>query len=363
MTKKYFPVFIQPVYDRYLNWNGFNLVFREDVSIADSLFSPLGEEWAAFVSMPGFRFFFSLNPGWLQREMPGMPFPANQVVFVLQPEQALDGDLMARCEEIKTKGFRFAAVSDASSILSRNEIASIAMLSATEAKEKIPANFLSKMEQNDIKLFATGINSMETLKWCAAEKFTFHTFASLDGFRNGKDHPQGSSKLTLMKLLTMASKDAETHELELALRQEPRLSFDLLRLVNSASMGLRTKVSSFGHALTILGRRQLQRWLQLLIFAHQKEGERDPSILMHRAAARGRLMELLTRSAAPSPSLRIPGAGFHGGHFFLARHPDGHADGRYPEDTAAGRFTRWRPVAAGRHAGGNAETGGKRRKP
>lgn len=317
MAEKHFPVFIQPVYDYRLNWNGFNLVFREDIPIAENQFSPLAEEWATFVSIPGFRFFFSLNPDWLQRGMQGMPFPADQVVFILQPRQALDGDLMARCEEIKAQGFRFAIVGDAGSILSRNEVASIAVFAATEAKEKTPADVWRKMERSDVKLFATGLNSMELFKWCAEKKFAFHTFASLDGFRNGKDQPRGSSKLTLMKLLTLVTQDAETHELELALRQEPRLSFDLLRLVNSASMGLRTKVSSFGHALTILGRRQLQRWLQLLMFAHQKEGANDPGILMHRAAARGRLMELLTKSTIQSPSLEFQEQAFMVGIFSL----------------------------------------------
>ncbi|MCE5182201.1 MAG: HDOD domain-containing protein [Betaproteobacteria bacterium] len=316
MAEEYFPVFIQPVYSYSLNWNGYNLVFREDIPIAESLFFPLGEEWAAFASIPDFRFFFSLNPDWLRRGMPGMPFPAHQVVFILQPGQVLDGDLMARCEEMETQGFRFAVISDADSLLSHSKVASIAVLSAAEAKEKIPAG-VWKLKQNDIKLFVTGINSKELFKWCADKQFAFHTFASLDGFRNPKDHQQGSSKPSLMKLLTLVSQDAENHEIELALRQEPKLSFDLLRLVNSASMGMHARVSSFSHALTILGRRQLQRWLQLLVFAHQKEGESGPCILMQRAAARGRLMELLTESATQSPSLEFQEQAFMVGIFSL----------------------------------------------
>lgn len=316
MAEEYFPVFIQPVYDHNLSWNGYNLVFREDIPITENLFSPLEEEWAAFASIADFKFFFSLNPDWLRRGMPGLPFPANQVVFILQPGQVLDGDLMARCEEMKASGFRFAVISDADSLLSHSKVASIAVLSAAEAKEKIPAA-VWKLKQNDIKLFVTGISSRELFKWCAGKRLAFHTFASLDGFRDPQDHPQGSSKPTLMKLLTLVSQDAETHEIELALRQEPRLSFNLLRLVNSASMGMHTKVTSFSHALTILGRRQLQRWLQLLVFAHQKEGENGPCILMHRAATRGRLMELLAKSAVQSPSPEFQEQAFMVGIFSL----------------------------------------------
>lgn len=317
MAEEHFPVFIQPVYDHNLNWNGYNLAFREDIPIAENLFAPLAEEWAAFASIANFKFFFSLNPDWLRRGLPGLPFPANQVVFILQPAQALDSDLMARCEEIKTKGFRFAVVSDTGTLLNHGEIANIAVLPAAEAREKIPAAVWHKLEQSDIKLFVTGINSRELFKWCASKRLAFHTFASLDGFRDPQDHPQGSSRPTLMKLLTLVSQDAETHEIELALRQEPRLSFNLLRLVNSASMGMHTKVTSFSHALTILGRRQLQRWLQLLVFAHQKEGENGPCILMHRAAARGRLMELLAKSAVQSPSPEFQEQAFMVGIFSL----------------------------------------------
>lgn len=317
MAEEHFPIFIQPVYNHSLNWNGYNLVFREDTPVAENLFSPLEEEWAAFASIPDFRFFFSFNPDWLQRGMPGMPFPAHQVVFILQPAQMLDDELMARCEELKTKGFRFAAVSDADALPAHSGIAGIAVFPAAEAQEKISAAAWRKLEQSDIKLFVTGINSRELFKWCAGKQFAFHTFASLDGFRNPKDQPQGAAKPTLMKLLTLVSQDAENHEIELALRQEPRLSFNLLRLVNSASMGMHARVTSFSHALTILGRRQLQRWLQLLVFTHQKEGGDGPCVLMHRAAARGRLMELLAKSATQPPSLEFQEQAFMVGIFSL----------------------------------------------
>ncbi|HEU0282833.1 MAG TPA: hypothetical protein VFQ99_03550, partial [Gallionella sp.] len=63
----------------------------------------------------------------------------------------------------------------------------------------------------------------------------------------------------------------------------------------SASFGTRKEITNFAQAIMVLGRRQLQRWLQLLMFAHRKEGDDSPNILMQRAAERGRMMELLSQ--------------------------------------------------------------------
>ena len=76
---------------------------------------------------------------------------------------------------------------------------------------------------------------------------------------------------------------------------------NLLRLTNSVASGVRTRITSLRHAITVLGRRQLQRWLQLLLFASQNQtAAANP--LLQLAATRGRLMELLAeklRSRSP----------------------------------------------------------------
>ncbi len=317
MSEERFPILIQPVYDKHLNWNGFNLALREGGSVSTSLFPQLAEEWEGFAALRQFVFFISLDSAWLNLEIPEIAFPASQVIFVLNKRQAQDGELLAKCRALRGKGFRFAAHGHADDLPAHHETAGIIIADATTAKNTVPDSGWRKVAQSEAKLFATGIDSLELFEWCAGKAFAFHAFASLEGFRNGKNKLQGASRLTLMKLLTLVAQDAETHELELILRKEPKLSFDLLRLVNSASMGLRTKVSSFNHALTILGRRQLQRWLQLLLFAQQNQADSGPSVLMQRAAARGRLMELLTRGISASPSLEFQEQAFMVGVFSL----------------------------------------------
>ena len=102
------------------------------------------------------------------------------------------------------------------------------------------------------------------------------------------------ARLKLLKLLNLVKQDGDTREIEAIFREEPKLAFNLLRLVNSVAVGARTKISNFSQAIAILGRRQLQRWLQLLIYADNLAEANTPNPLMQLAAARGRQMELLS---------------------------------------------------------------------
>jgi EAL and modified HD-GYP domain-containing signal transduction protein len=74
----------------------------------------------------------------------------------------------------------------------------------------------------------------------------------------------------------------------------------------AASPGAR--ISSIRHAISILGRKQLQRWLQLLVFTNSNTAasvQRNP--LMQLAAMRARFMEVLAERCYPGrKDLREP---------------------------------------------------------
>lgn len=102
---------------------------------------------------------------------------------------------------------------------------------------------------------------------------------------------QAASRQRALTLLQLVSSDADTAELEEAFRLDATLSYQLLRLVNSASMGSRREITSFGQAIAMLGRQQLKRWLNLLLFAARDDDERS-ALLMAHVSLRGRGMEL-----------------------------------------------------------------------
>jgi EAL and modified HD-GYP domain-containing signal transduction protein len=107
---------------------------------------------------------------------------------------------------------------------------------------------------------------------------------------------QSASRTLALKLLQLVNEDADTRDIEAILRQDPTLSYHLLRLVNSLGMGTTRHIASFSQAILILGRTQLRRWLNLMLFAARAGDYRAPMLLAS-VAMRARTMELLAKDA------------------------------------------------------------------
>lgn len=105
---------------------------------------------------------------------------------------------------------------------------------------------------------------------------------------------QAASRVMALKLVQLVGADADTHEIEDVFRQDPTLSYHLLRLVNSLAFGAKRRISSFSQAIMMLGRQQLKRWLNLILFASGADDPRAP-MLLGTVVVRARMMELLAR--------------------------------------------------------------------
>lgn len=150
-------------------------------------------------------------------------------------------------------------------------------------------------------IIATGVQNHNDRSWAQQNACSLCT----GEFLLTRAAPGGKADTTrqkMLELLALIAQDADTEALNEIFRQEPKLSYSLLRLVNSAAIAPRTPITSFIQAINLLGRRPLERWLQLLIYADPDDGQ-HPNPLLYKAAVRGRLMELLAPHLQPLPDL------------------------------------------------------------
>lgn len=110
-------------------------------------------------------------------------------------------------------------------------------------------------------------------------------------FLNGgpKAHRLSPGHAQIVRVLNLVRRDAETKEIEAALKQDVALSYKLLRYINSAGFGLPVEIQSFRHAVTMLGYDKLNKWLSLLLVTASKAP--GAAAIMQAAITRGRFME------------------------------------------------------------------------
>ena len=105
------------------------------------------------------------------------------------------------------------------------------------------------------------------------------------------------SQAIIIQLINLVRKQASSAEIEELLKKDPTLSFNLLRFINSSGFGLSCEITSFRHAVMILGLKKLFRWAALLLTTSRASGT-APAIGTT-AVVRGRLMELLAQEMLP----------------------------------------------------------------
>lgn len=138
---------------------------------------------------------------------------------------------------------------------------------------------------------ALNVDSFSAVERCRKAGFTWfagnYPLHPMPGMaaRNAARHA------VVLQLLTLITHDADTSDIEQVVKHDPQLSYQLLRLVNSVAYMPGQRITSFSHAITMLGRKPMQRWLQLLLYARPDNAGRSP--LLPRAAMRAAFMEAL----------------------------------------------------------------------
>lgn len=152
------------------------------------------------------------------------------------------------------------------------------------------------IKQYPSKLFiATGVNTAADFN--AAKSAGFKLF---EGFFFKQQPPTTQKtkdieplKVNYLRLLKLTSTDdyVDFQEISTVISSDVALSYKLLKLLNSAAVGLRSKMSSISMAVAYLGEENLKKWIALL--ALRGIGDGKPLELVRLSLIRARFGEIL----------------------------------------------------------------------
>lgn len=300
----------QPILDRAGRLYAYELLFRaghvdqaefhSDLSatarVITSVFNELGLERAL-----GDAFgFINVSESMLMSKAIEL-LPADKIVIELLETVPPSPEVIARTRELVRKGFRIAlddVLELADAYIPLIELAAFVKIDLLGVPAESLPDLVERFRAYPARLLAEKVDNADQASHC--RELGFHYFQGYYFARPSvlSTRSLSASETTLLRLLGLVMSDADTAEMEPLIKHEPALLLNLMRISNSIGSGSNRQISTAREAITLLGRRQLQRWLQLLLFCSDSErGTHAPILDM--AATRARTMELLAGELDP----------------------------------------------------------------
>lgn len=219
-----------------------------------------------------------------------------EVLESVEPTPAV----LKRLQELKQAGYKFAlddVASECDAVTALRPLMDVIKVDLKQIARGSLPDLARKLRNPNQKLLAEKVETVEEFRECmdlGFEYFQGYYFARPVILSGKKIAP---SQLSILRLLDLLNRDADQREVERSVKHDPLISLNLLRLVNTPAVGARFRINSVGHALIVLGRRQLQRWLQILLYV---KGAEFDSPLLQMATTRGKTMELVMGQVRPA---------------------------------------------------------------
>ena len=309
-------LFRQPILNRQQEIAGYQLSFRSGEELAEAgdyglrgagaplcaAYSELGMQGALGNSLA----FIGIDTDFLQQEAIEL-LPPKAVVLELLLDGVPEAKILTRCRKLVERGYSLALTSyQGIDDRSRPLLPLVAVIEIDlrhDADDGRLQDLAGSLRHLPVRLLEQGVESREQMERCRGLGFALFQGRHFARAEIVSGRRLSAAHATLIRLCNLVGRDVDTALIEDAFKHEPALTLNLLRIVNSVGrLGNRSTqpVTSLRHAITLLGRRQLQRWLSLLLLAPGDETA-DPTRLplLQVAALRGRMMELLIEAQKP----------------------------------------------------------------
>ena len=220
--------------------------------------------------------------------------PPGQAVAEIVKSVAVDDLVEAACIRLKEGGYTIAlddfVVDDPRAALAR--FADIIKVDVRNTSPEQQATILQRYATPGCRLLAKTVETREEFNTGKNAGFSYFQgyFFRKPELLHAREIPK--NRVNYLRLLQAISHDdLELSEVDRIIKGEPSLCYRLLRYLNSAAFGFSSEIHSVKHGLSILGEREVRRWVRMV--AALGAGQDKPSDLVLSAMVRARYCELL----------------------------------------------------------------------
>lgn len=228
--------------------------------------------------------------------------PGDKVVLEILETVKVTPEILVRIKELIKEGYTFAlddVISDSHDIQQLLPLVQIIKIDIMGMPQSDLIRLSKQFKADNKKLLAEKVETLEEFELCLALGFDYfqgYYFAKPVILSGKKLSP---SQMAIMQLMNQIIADVDSKNIENTIKHDASLGLNLLRLVNSPGIGATQRIESLSQALMVLGRVQLQRWLQILLYANPGKAGNMMSPLLMLATTRGKLLESMSQKLMP----------------------------------------------------------------
>jgi EAL and modified HD-GYP domain-containing signal transduction protein len=241
----------------------------------------------------GKKTFIKFNRQLLLADIPRL-FPTDLLAVEIQDQVDPEKNIITVCEKMRKAGYLMVLDDFTFDEIYRPllHIVDILKVDFLVRDRSYRSSIIERVNAPKVKFLAEKIETQEQFE--EARKLGYHYF---QGFFFHKPDVLSSRempgyKLNYLQILKkVCDPDLPFDDIEAILKHDISLTYKLLRFINSASYGFRVTVRSIKHALVLLGKREVKKWLTLI--ALSGIGSNKPPELMNNTLIRARFCELI----------------------------------------------------------------------
>ncbi len=299
----------QPIFDSNQNVFGYELLFRSKMistydgadgdqatnSVIVNSFLLIGMETLT----DGKKAFINFTANSLISNIPSM-LPKEIIAVEILEDIIPDDQIISACKKLKQEGY-LIVLDDfvfKPEYMPFVELADIIKVDFRTTQREERQRIVQRFQGYPIKFLAEKVETQEEFQDALHMGYSYFQgyFFCKPIVVSGKDIP--GYKINYLSILREINQpQLEFGEMEAIIKRDVSLSYNLLKFINSSFFGLHNNIQSLRQALTLLGQKELAKWVSLIVL--KGVGKNKPGELILKSLIRARFAESIVAGKMP----------------------------------------------------------------